>query len=670
MPMILGAPVNAWWSDNEDRDLLIGTLKHGYGKYAVIASDPALSFAPRLAVLAIENPMPSLTTTLIVPSANSGNTDVSDETPGADVKAESEGSQLTDAISAVQPHVGEDDAMDVDEPKGNSAVRLDLLPTASDLGLRIRKIIAAFLRDQINAAREEQKRMLLEERAKARQEKEEERNKLKERELTKRDRLEFYRTLSSYGVETDKTPTGLRDWTRFKEISQLKKAPDVLEEYFGKLMTLCREVVSPTPGKPPLTTAEMDFITLDKAKKLIKRVESMTKLREDILDSPQLDSSIVALRTIGRSGLPEWWSTEHDKAYLIGIAKWGLNRGDLYVEDDTLPFKAIYENYLRTTAALPAANALALFWMKEAVAMKRFYALCECVLDPNKKRGSGGNRRPILTAPIVPIASSKNSAGVESDFDDDIDFNPKKSKAKSSRVNGSSSSASVLALSYRPGNEYEPSSVAHSEDMALDPLEQIRLLQDEISQVVAGVKRKRSKKKSKGSDDGSDVEGLEGFTGLDGGFRELDDAGESTKRKKKHKKKHTHEITQEQEALFAGILDLATATSHKKKKKHKKSSHHEEADIATLITSITHGFPGVHDGADESVSERKKSKKHKKHRSNNGEHETEPEQSYLDGENASTPDIPQHSQSADVAMADDSEQPSVGEEEDSREFVL
>ncbi|KAJ3128559.1 hypothetical protein HK100_009101 [Physocladia obscura] len=39
MPMIFGAPVNAWWGDNEDRDLLIGTLKHGYGKYAVIASD-------------------------------------------------------------------------------------------------------------------------------------------------------------------------------------------------------------------------------------------------------------------------------------------------------------------------------------------------------------------------------------------------------------------------------------------------------------------------------------------------------------------------------------------------------------------------------------------------------------------------------------------------------
>ncbi|KAJ3128558.1 hypothetical protein HK100_009100 [Physocladia obscura] len=176
----------------------------------------------------------------------------------------------------------------------------------------------------------------------------------------------------------------------------------------------------------------MDFITLDKTKKLIKRVESMTKLREDILDNPQLDSNIVALRTIGRSGFPEWWSKEHDKAYLIGIAEWGLNRGDLYVK-----------------AALPAANALALFWMKEAIAMKRFYALCECVLDPSKKRGSGGNRRTNFTAPIAPIASSKNSAKVESDFDDDVDFNPKKSKPKSSRANGLSSSASALALSYR-----------------------------------------------------------------------------------------------------------------------------------------------------------------------------------------------------------------------------
>ncbi|KAJ3128557.1 hypothetical protein HK100_009099 [Physocladia obscura] len=196
--------------------------------------------------------------------------------------------------------------------------------------------------------------------------------------------------------------------------------------------------------------------------------------------------------------------------------------------------------------------------------------------------------------------------------------------------------------------------------MALDPVEQIRLLQDKIS-----VKRKRSKKKSKGSDDGSDVEELEGFTGLDVGLRELDDACESSKKKKKHKKKHTNEITQEQEALFAGILDLAAATTQKKKKKHKKSSHHEESNNAALMAGIAQEILAVHDGADEFASERKKSKYHKKHNGDEGEYD----QIYLDSANVSTNSIPQYLQNIDMTMADYSEQPSIGEEDD-RDFVL
>ncbi|KAJ3208927.1 choline dehydrogenase 7 [Entophlyctis luteolus] len=622
MPVILGAPVTAWWGENEDRDLLIGTLLHGYGKYAQIASDPSLVFASRLAAMAIDNPMPSLT----APTASEAGSTTADassdqkllsveefESNGAPPRASTP--NLAGEGSRVDVEMGGEDG-DVDESnKATATVRLDLLPSASDLGLRIRKIIAAFLRDQATAAREEQKRLLHEERAKARQEKEEERNKLKERELTKRDRLgkfalisivllilcdlEFYRTLSSYGVETNKTPTGTRDWTRFKEISQLKKAPEVLEEYFGKLMALCREVVSPTPGKAPLTAAEMDFITVDKAKKLVKRVEWMTKLREDILDSPHLDSSLLALRTIGKAGLPEWWYTEHDKAYLIGIAKWGLNRGDLYVEDDTLPFKAIFEHYLRTTPAVPAAQALNRFWMKEAIAMKRFYALCECVLDPAKKRGSGGSRKA--------GHSKKQDDSDFDDFDEDnmVIYNPKKTKSRAAAAAsvtgiGSSQDFSNTIIQHPPPIAIPPSQPAVAE---IDPLEQIRLLQDEISQVVAGVKRKRSKKKGSGTD-GEDFSGLDDL-----------DAGDSSKKKKKHKKKHGHELEAEHEALLAGILGEMAAVQEQqhKKKKHKKSAgahHSNEAEIASLMAGIAE-LQGEDDGG--MSPHKKKSKKHRKH---------------------------------------------------------
>ncbi|KAJ3031256.1 UNVERIFIED_CONTAM: choline dehydrogenase 7 [Siphonaria sp. JEL0065] len=633
MPLILGAPLTHWWGDDEDRDLLIGTLNHGYGKYAEIASDPTLVFASRLAALDAENPLPSLTMAPPVDASvpNGASSGVSSErkmegTNGAGVAVNESGEPVADGPKP-DVEMGDGDDLDADDAKpvpGGAAVRLDLLPSPSDLGLRIRKIIAAFLRNQITVAREEQKKQLLEERAKARLEKEEERVKLKEKELTKRDRLEFYRTLSSYGVESDKNSRGVRDWTRFKEISQLKKAPEVLEEYFGKLMTLCKEVVSPTPGKPPLTAAEMDFITIDKAKKLIKRVESMTKLREDIINSPYLDTSILVLRTIGRSGLPEWWSTEHDKAYLIGIAKWGLNRGDLYVEDDTLPFKAIYEHYLQTregTAAIQPGRLDDRFWMKEAVAMKRFYSLCDCVLDPTKKRGSGGNRRP--------VAAKKTGDDLDSDIDEmDDDLSAIPMVAYNPPVKRSARAKAVVAQP--PVVVTVPPPPPVSSDV-VDTFEQIRLLQDEISQVVAGVKRKRSKKKHRGSDNEDETEiGPDGIIVM-------------KKHKKKHKKKHGHDeedddassdvfaggevsnlldqqsLVQQQEALLAGLADFTAASGHKKKKKHKKSSHHEDEGVGpdlAAIMSLAQSLVGD--------AQQKKSKKHKKHKKHQGEDYSEP----------------------------------------------
>ena len=32
MPNIPGNPLNEWWGEEEDRDLMIGVVKHGYGQ--------------------------------------------------------------------------------------------------------------------------------------------------------------------------------------------------------------------------------------------------------------------------------------------------------------------------------------------------------------------------------------------------------------------------------------------------------------------------------------------------------------------------------------------------------------------------------------------------------------------------------------------------------------
>ncbi|KAF9953229.1 Chromodomain-helicase-DNA-binding protein 9 [Mortierella alpina] len=83
-----------------------------------------------------------------------------------------------------------------------------------------------------------------------------------------------------------------------------------------------------------------DALPLDRAKRVLKRIELMNVIRDEILTNPQLDDLLAAGRR--SPGLPSWWRTGiHDKPFLIGLAKHGVNRQDLIVEDEDLPFAAI-----------------------------------------------------------------------------------------------------------------------------------------------------------------------------------------------------------------------------------------------------------------------------------------------------------------------------------------
>ena len=92
----------------------------------------------------------------------------------------------------------------------------------------------------------------------------------------------------SYGVNTDPNNRDIRDWTRFKEISQLKKPIYVLEEYFIRLISYCHEILYPNSNGEPMPEKDVDGMTPDKARKLLKRVEAMRKLREDVITNPKV----------------------------------------------------------------------------------------------------------------------------------------------------------------------------------------------------------------------------------------------------------------------------------------------------------------------------------------------------------------------------------------------
>lgn len=49
IPELFADPVASWWTEDHDRALVVGTLKHGFGKYAEIRDDPSLPFAETFA---------------------------------------------------------------------------------------------------------------------------------------------------------------------------------------------------------------------------------------------------------------------------------------------------------------------------------------------------------------------------------------------------------------------------------------------------------------------------------------------------------------------------------------------------------------------------------------------------------------------------------------------
>ncbi|KAI9002707.1 SNF2 family N-terminal domain-containing protein [Gaertneriomyces semiglobifer] len=424
IPRVNGTAPAEWWGANEDRDLLIGISKHGYQQYDKMQMDPELCFFAR--------------TFSEVPGSD-GSTDVIVDT---ELAAEAvDAADAAEVADAADPEIGDrkenDDLMDIDdgdepvptnvdgvapgsepgsgtntpalEEKDLAPVKTGGLhfPSPSDIGFRLRRVVSAFMKVLNAAAKEEAKRQQAEERTRLKQEKEQEKQRAKEYDMTRREKQEFIRTLISFGVETDPKDRSQRDWTRFKELSNLRKSHDALEAHYQKIVSTCEAVIRQTEeaatnedGQAVIDEEEQkrrdkeagEPITYDKAKKLLKRIDQMRVLRDEILTHPEVDQRLAHYKRNGRSGLPSWWSTDYDKPFLLGIAKWGLHRSDLIMEDRESVFYQLHQEFLQSLEVrrdqdigkdeLVDGKWEEKFWMREAVALRRFEALCDAAQKP------------------------------------------------------------------------------------------------------------------------------------------------------------------------------------------------------------------------------------------------------------------------------------------------
>jgi hypothetical protein len=333
VPHVTGVPPASWWGDEEDRDLMLAIIKYGYlvtePQYEAVRNDPEFCFYGRKYDLR---------------ASGDG---------GDDEDGEGSGSRRSRQTSYTAD-TGDDEVL--------------AWPSKSDIGLRLRRIISGLqrqnqieLRKTTLAEKDKTKERIRLDRQRQREEAAQEKKLQKEIELasrwTKKDKSEFYKTITSFGVVRLKNgvresrsrsssamgyhsgqsssshsrrhsrhnPPAARviahDWTRFKELSGLAKKPDeVMEEYYHHVMKVCQQVVDKHNAHPGRHSRESslapnhknegdeavkdeekddkdeddkddaggDVPPLDRARRVLKRVEVMNILRDEVLANPKV----------------------------------------------------------------------------------------------------------------------------------------------------------------------------------------------------------------------------------------------------------------------------------------------------------------------------------------------------------------------------------------------
>lgn len=218
-------------------------------------------------------------------------------------------------------------------------------PSANDLNQRFRRLITAYQRNSkkleiklAQKARDELKKERTSKFEAAKNEREE-RKRFLAQKWSRREEADFFRAISSFGVEYDPVKKK-HDWNKFRSIGKLdKKLDETLEEYYKAFLIMCKRVTSrPLTADEEKCPINVDTITEERATRCLIRIEFLNKIREQIITHPDLDERLKLCAP--QSELPDWWEIgKHDKDLLIAAAKHGLTRLDYNLaHDNSLSF--------------------------------------------------------------------------------------------------------------------------------------------------------------------------------------------------------------------------------------------------------------------------------------------------------------------------------------------
>ncbi|XP_035391960.1 chromodomain-helicase-DNA-binding protein 8 isoform X1 [Electrophorus electricus] len=359
---------SGWWDAEADRCLLIGVFKHGYEMYTTMRADPCLCFLERCGrpddqdIKAEQHSAdPEL--------GDGGDYDKYSEDPEFKPVTRYNKDMYEEADSRHMDEICVEDPSTPSEVLASGSVGACYWPTSSSLTARLRRLITAYQRSY----RREQLKMEAAEKGDRRRRRCEQATKLKEiarqekqQRWTRREECDFYRVVSTFGVERIKVEAGALDraeaeldWTHFRTFARLdKKTDESLTRYFRCFVAMCRRVCH---LRPPRGEESQDLsqslapITEERASRTLYRISLLCRLRERVLPHPSLEERLPLAPP--SSDLPCWWSMpQHDRELLLGAARHGVSRTEHSIfPDPQFSFGRARRDYLQNQQVAPAA---------------------------------------------------------------------------------------------------------------------------------------------------------------------------------------------------------------------------------------------------------------------------------------------------------------------------
>ncbi|CAH8512129.1 unnamed protein product [Dicrocoelium dendriticum] len=406
-----------WWDACCDKCLLLGVLKHGWEKYMAIRLDPKLCFYSRAISLLsdsddvkpsdlIDNSDLKQQPASPVSSDATARADASksDDESTAAAKLEEGTRDLTPLVddpkdphsspsSPLAPNIKEErlesafapvdmlidakgcddqssaaeDENALDEAPPDALLSVLMFPAVADLNSRARKLVGFFVRIKNQLEFDMHRRLSVEDDEDSPSQVPNIRlSENRAIKWTRREEADFYRVVSSFGVEftpvslseserkESKTPNAVKrryNWYNFRQLANItRKTDDALTEYFHAFYRMCQRVckrpltefvglastaaTTTTSGSSPFgAEVPVEPISEERANRCLSRIDLLARIRNEILTHPQLLKRLSLCQR--GSEIPGWWIPgKHDGELLRAAAKHGLARTDLNILTD------------------------------------------------------------------------------------------------------------------------------------------------------------------------------------------------------------------------------------------------------------------------------------------------------------------------------------------------